>query len=154
MAGSEIIHWSPTFSVGVKLIDDQHRELLDLTNDLFNHCVGDEKSERAYFESVIGKAVQYIRGHFSTEEKIMIATNYPGYKDHKRAHDTFVLQVIEQARSFEEKRSFTLLAFTRYLKDWILTHIAVVDKEYVEYFKKIATRKADGRLTITRSDIR
>jgi hemerythrin len=154
MAQSDLVKWSATFSVGVKLIDDQHKELLKLTNDLFNHCVGNEEEERAYFKKVINKAVDYVKVHFATEEKIMIATKFGGYWEHKREHDAFVLTVVEQVRAFNEGKSFTLLSFTRFLKEWILTHIAVTDKKYFEYFKRIATRKSDGKLTITQADVR
>jgi hemerythrin len=151
---SELVSWSPSFSVGVKLIDDQHKELLNLTNDLFNHCVGDEASEREYFKKVIAKAIEYVKIHFSTEEKIMIATKFSGYREHKRQHDAFVLTVVEQVNAFNEGKSFTLLSFTKFLKDWVLTHIAVSDKLYFEYFKKIATRKSNGKLSITTADVR
>jgi hemerythrin len=154
MAKSELVKWSGTFSVGVKLIDDQHKGLLNLVNDLFNHVIGDEAAERAYFQKVIQTAVNYVKVHFATEEKIMIATKFPGYAEHKRAHDTFVLTVVDNIRDFEAGKKFTLAAFTKFLKEWVLTHIAIMDKQYFEYFKRIATRKADGKLSITSSDVR
>jgi hemerythrin len=154
MAKAELVKWSPTFSVGVKLIDDQHKGLLDLVNDLFNHVVGDETAERAYFQTVIQTAVNYVKVHFATEEKIMLATKFPGYAEHKRAHDTFVLTVVDNIRDFEAGRKFTLSTFTKFLKDWVLTHIAIMDKQYFEYFRKIATRKSDGKLSITSADLR
>jgi hemerythrin len=150
---SELVSWSPSFSVGIKLIDDQHKELLTLTNDLFNHCVGEEEAEREYFKKVISQAIDYVKVHFSTEEKIMLATKFSGYKEHKRQHDAFVLTVVEQVNAFNEGKAFTLLNFTKFLKDWVLTHIAVSDKLYFDYFKKIATRKADGKLSITSADL-
>jgi hemerythrin len=153
MAKAELVKWSSTFSVGVKLIDDQHKGLLNLVNDLFNHVVGDEEAERAYFKTVIQTAVNYVKVHFATEEKIMIATKFPGYAEHKRAHDTFVLTVVDNIRDFEAGRKFTLSTFTKFLKEWVLTHIAIMDKQYFEYFKRIATRKADGKLSITSRDL-
>jgi hemerythrin len=153
MAKSELVKWSSTFSVGVKLIDDQHKGLLNLVNDLFNHVVGDDTEERAYFKTVIQTAVNYVKVHFATEEKIMIATKFPGYAEHKRAHDTFVLTVVDNIRDFEAGRKFTLASFTKFLKEWVLTHIGIMDKQYFEYFKRIATRKADGRLSITSADL-
>jgi hemerythrin len=153
MRKSDLVTWSPTFSVGVRLIDDQHKELLKLTNDLFNHCVGDEESERIFFKKIIEGAVDYVKIHFSTEEKIMLQTNFSGYAAHKREHDAFVLTVADQIKNFNEGKKFTLVAFTRFLKDWVLTHIAVSDKQYFEYFKQIASRKADGKLSITRADV-
>jgi hemerythrin len=149
----DLITWSPTYSVGVKLIDEQHRGLLELVNDMFNHVVGDEKAEHEYFKMVIDEAVRYVKVHFQTEEKIMIHTHFPGYMEHKKAHDTFVLNVVKQAREFEANKKITLTEFIRFLKEWILTHIAIMDKQYFTYFRKIASRKSDGRLSINRDDI-
>jgi hemerythrin len=149
MDKSELVSWSPTFSVGIKLIDDQHKELFNITNDLFNHCVGNEASEREYFKKVIQSAVKYVKVHFSTEERIMLKTRFAGYENHKREHDKFVLTVAEQVRAFAVGGKFDLANFTRFLKNWVLTHIAISDKLYFEYFKKIATRRADGRLVIS-----
>jgi hemerythrin len=141
MVKSELIKWSPTFSVGIKIIDEQHQELIKLTNNLFNHCVGDEEAERVYFKMVIGKAVGYIKIHFSTEERIMTVLKYKDYWEHKREHDAFVLTVVEQVRAFSEGKPFTLLSFTKFLKDWILTHIAVSDRKYSAYIKHVAAQR-------------
>jgi hemerythrin len=153
MDNTNLINWSPTFSVGIRLIDNQHRELLNLTNDLFKHCVGDEQAERAYFQKVIQEAVNYVKVHFATEETIMIKTRFEGYREHKREHDAFVLTVLDQVKDFNGGKKFNLINFTKFLKEWVLTHIAVSDKLYFEYFKRIATRKANGKLSITREDV-
>ena len=150
----EIVKWSSTFSVGVKVIDDQHKELLNLLNDMFNHVSENHEEERKYFSQVVKKAVNYVKVHFQTEEKFMIYTMFPGYAEHKKAHDTFTFSVIKYVQQFEEKKRFVLLDFTKFLKEWVLTHIAVMDKQYFDYFKRIATRKADGSLSINSSDIR
>ena len=150
---SELVTWSPTFSVGVKLIDDQHKGLLDMVNDMFNHVSGDAAEEDAYFAKIIQETVQYIKVHFSTEEKIMIHTHFPGYEEHKKAHDYFVLTVVDYIKSFDADGKFALVEFTRFLKEWVLTHIAIMDKQYFAYFKRIATRKADGKLHIDQSSI-
>ena len=151
----EVVEWSENFSVGIKIVDDQHKGLLELVNDMFNHVVGDEQAERAYFKTVIDKAVEYVKVHFSTEEKIMIHTRFPGYAEHKKAHDSFVLTVVEKVKEFESGKDtgFTLLEFTQFLKEWVLTHIAIMDKGYFVYFKRIATRKADGTLGIDQVDV-
>jgi hemerythrin len=135
------------------MIDDQHKGLINLTNDLFNHCLGDEESERAYFRKVIEDAVAYVKTHFATEEKLMVAVRFPGYQAHKREHDMFVMKVIDNIAQFKQGKPFHLAAFTKFLKEWVLAHIAVSDRGYFEYFVKIATRKGDGRLTVTAADI-
>jgi hemerythrin len=147
------VNWSDSYSMGVKIIDDQHKGLLDFVNDLFNHSTGDEKEEYAYFKDVIQQAVEYVKNHFQTEEKLMLRTKFPGYLKHKKAHNSFILTVVKSVRDYESGKRLVLDKFARFLKDWVLTHIAVMDKQYADYFKKIATRKDNGKLTITQADV-
>jgi hemerythrin len=151
---NELIAWNSTFSCGIKLIDDQHKVLVGLVNDMFNHVSGNDKQEDLYFNRIIKEAVTYIKVHFATEEKIMLFTRFAGYAEHKKEHDNFVLTVVKNIHSYRAKERFTLLSFTKFLKDWILSHIAVMDKQYFTHLKKIATRKADGKMSISMADIR
>jgi len=133
---SELISWSPTFACGVKAIDDQHKGLIDLVNDMFNHVTGNDKEEHEYFNRVIKEAVNYIKVHFATEENIMKATKYGGFFEHKRAHEHFILTVVESIQDYNDGKKYTLVSFTKFLKEWILSHVAVMDKQYFEHFKK------------------
>jgi hemerythrin len=153
MYEQELVKWSNTYVSHVKIVDEQHQELFKLTNTLFQHCVGDLVAEKEFFKSVIHQAIDYVKIHFATEEKMMKATKYSGYDEHKREHDSFVLTVVDAVRSFNETGKLNLIQFTRFLKDWILTHIAVCDRKYFDYFQKIATRKKDGKLSITKEDL-
>ncbi|MDR0457280.1 MAG: bacteriohemerythrin [Treponema sp.] len=149
----DLVTWSNTFSVGIKLIDDQHKILLNIVNDMFNHVVGDEEAERVYFREIIQKAVNYVKIHFSTEEKIILNTRFSGYAEHKKEHEAFILAIVDKVRDFEAGKRLTLTEFTRFLREWILTHIAIMDKQYFNYFKQIATRKENGKLSITQADV-
>jgi len=147
-AQSELVSWSSAFSVGIPIIDDQHKGLFALVNDMFNHVVGDAQEEKAYFKKVIEKAVEYVKVHFSTEEKIMLRAKFSGYSEHKKAHDAFVLTVVEKVQDFEAGKNLILLEFTQFLKEWILMHIAIMDKGHFAYLCKTAARDADGNLNI------
>jgi hemerythrin len=127
--------------VGIKVIDDQHKGLLDFVNDLVNHSTGNEEDERAYFGQAIDNAVKYVKVHFATEEKIMLGTSFPDYPEHKRAHDEFVLEVIKNVKDFESGKRLVLLNFSTFLKDWILSHIAIMDVKYSYHLKRLATLK-------------
>jgi hemerythrin len=140
---AQYIRWSPSYSVGVKRIDDQHKGLLDFVNDLVTHSTGNEEEERAYFEKAIGEAVNYIKVHFATEEKIMNATKFQGYTEHKKAHDDFIMVVVKSIKDFESGKRLVLLSFSTFLKDWILSHIAIMDVQYSQHLRKyVALQKA------------
>ena len=150
---AELVTWSSTFACGIKPIDDQHRELINLVNDMFNHVTGNEYEEHEYLNKIIQKTVRYVKVHFATEEKIMTLARFSGYAEHKKAHDEFVVMVIDSFYDVACHKKINLYAFTKFLKDWILSHIAVMDKQYFEYFRKIATRKANGRMSVTPADV-
>jgi len=149
----EFVSWSHKLTCGVKVIDDQHKGLVNLVNEMFEHVTGNYTQEKDYFNRVIQEVVKYVKEHFATEEKIMISTKFAGYAGHKKEHDNFVRTVAENVKDYQAGKRFTLSTFTRFLKDWIFSHIALMDKQYFEYFKSIATRKEDGKLTISLSDI-
>ena len=120
---------------------------------MFNHISGNDEQERVYLNKILQEAVKYVRVHFATEEKIMLATKFAGYDEHKKAHEEFILNVAENIQNLSSGKRLTLIFFSRFLKTWILSHIAVMDKQYFDYFRKIATRKGDGKLTINFSDV-
>ena len=150
---SELITWSSTFLCGIKLIDDQHKGLVALINDMFKHVTGDPAQEHKYFSNIIHELIKYIKIHFATEEKILIATKFSGFSKHKREHDFFIYTVMEKVNEYNTKKYVNLSTFTKFLKDWVLSHIAIMDKQYFEYLKIMASRKANGALSITRADV-
>jgi len=136
MGNNEAVKWSEAFACGIKIIDDQHKGLLDLINDLFSHASGNDEEEQEYFKKMVEKAVEYVRVHFATEEKIMKQTQFVGFEEHKKAHETFILEVLDNARAFQKEKRINLEEFTSFLKEWVLTHVAVMDKQYFSHFRK------------------
>lgn len=149
----ELVTWNEKLACGLKPIDEQHKKLVELVNDMFRHATGNSGQEHEYFNSVIREVVDYVKYHFAAEEKILMATKYANFEEHKKEHEKFIQAIIENIRSYESGKRVALSNFTRFLRDWILSHIALVDKQYFEYFRKIATRKDDGKLTINMNDI-
>ena len=140
----EFVVWEARYTLGISVIDDQHKELLNLTNELFSACRQGNEVE-AIFKEVIHKSVEYVKFHFSTEEKILEQINYPEISAHKKEHEGFIIKVIADVKSFESGKSFVPNAFARYLREWILAHIAVSDKKYAEYAMRL---KKEGKLNI------
>ena len=126
--------WSDAFSVGSQLIDNQHKSLVRMTNELFQGC--ERHDETLAFMRVIQSAVNYAKTHFATEERFMQKTNYPEAAIHKAEHEAFVVELLKQVREFE-KGSCAPIDFALYLKNWLLNHIAVSDKKYAPYLKNI-----------------
>ena len=119
--------WEDRFCIGVETVDNQHKGLFAMTNDLHEACMGTGATER--FKDVLQKTVSYIGVHFSTEEKIMQETKDPNYEEHQHQHDFFVKKVIEEAARLEEGGTDAPEIFMNFLRDWISNHVTVTDKK-------------------------
>jgi hemerythrin len=128
-----LVEWDDRYSVGIQLIDEQHKELIKLTNALYKGCLSGDEAACSYFMEAIHGTVDYVRRHFSAEERLMENVKYPDLAEHKREHESFVKKILEDVGSFQGGKKFVPNVFVRYLKDWILTHIAVQDKKYSKY---------------------
>jgi hemerythrin len=137
-----LVEWDDRYSVGIPLIDEQHKELVNMTNALYGGCLAGDEAAQAYFMETIHGTVDYVKYHFAAEEKILENVRYPELAEHKRAHEGFVKQIFEDVKSFQGGKKFVPNVFVRYLKDWILTHIALQDKKYAEYILNLKRQGA------------
>ncbi|MDR1957024.1 MAG: bacteriohemerythrin [Treponema sp.] len=143
MGTDVFVVWEDRYSVGMPSLDDQHKELFALTNKLYEACRGGEEVAREHFKEVIRGTVEYVQFHFTSEERLMERINFPGLAEHKQEHLAFVKQVLEEVKNFESGKSFVPNTFVRFLRDWVLTHIAMTDIKYADYIK---TLKRQGTL--------
>lgn len=117
------VQWNDTMSVGVEEIDEQHKSLLNMLNDLYDAA---EAGDFSVVNGIIDKMKSYARMHFTTEERLMKRSRYPELFDHMAEHAFFVSNVkdFNQADPDDPSRLPTVLSF---LRQWLLDHILVVD---------------------------
>ena len=127
------IEWDDRFRLGIPLIDKQHEKLIQLTNDLHVACLGSTETANGHFIDTIHEMVNYVHYHFSTEEKLMLLAGFPKYSTHKKEHTDFIKEVLIQAQTFTNNSHLVPNRFVHFLKEWILSHIAVCDKATVEF---------------------
>ena len=132
------IEWTDDFSVNVKEIDEQHKQLIAMINTLHEAFLANKAKE--VHNKIVQGMVDYARIHFQTEEKYMMIYEYPGYKEHHEEHERFAekaLQLQNQLRSSGFVLSQTILDF---LKSWIHDHILGTDKKYTQFFNRHGIR--------------
>jgi hemerythrin len=133
----ELVAWSDDFLVGNGQIDEQHKELVKMTNEFYAGVQMGGVMAKVFFMKTIQGAVHYVKTHFSTEEEIMLKADYPYFTDHKKQHEDFVTEVTQQVQNFEREDNPDPAGFVRYLMDWVLLHIAETDKKYVPYIARL-----------------
>ena len=132
------IPWKNEYLVGIPIIDEQHKILIELANDLYDSCRDGRSSAADGFRRAVHAVVNYVKVHFSTEEKIMERVNFPEALEHRNEHKEFVQQVLLEVKNFESGKRFAYYGFLNYLRDWTLNHIAHTDRFMVDYVLKLA----------------
>jgi len=120
--------WNDELSVKVKEIDDQHRKLIGLINNL--HEAMKNGQGKLVLEPTLQELASYTVYHFQTEEKYMQKFNYPGYRAHKIKHDAFVKKVTDFQKDYHAGRLGLSLDLMNFLKEWVTTHIGETDQQY------------------------
>ena len=137
----KIIEWNPRLAIGIKVIDMRHRTLLRITNDLFTSFLYDRTVADAYFRTIARRTVEFIRQHFIIEETMMEETRYPCLEEHRKQHREFIKELLKHIRRFETVPRRVPNRFARFLRNWILTHIAITDKKYGLYYHSLVEKR-------------
>ena len=123
-----VIEWSDKLSVGIQEIDEQHKVLVTLLNDL-NAAIMDHHG-RQESQRILSELIEYTRIHFAVEESLMRMLDYPNYELHKKHHEMLIAEIYklhEKLMHDHKSISFELLYF---LKKWLTKHIMEEDMEY------------------------
>lgn len=132
---ANLFQWTDGFSVGVQEIDEQHKELVGLLNQLHTAIMERHGSEAA--RRILDELAEYTRTHFSVEESLMRVSNDPDFERHKRNHEDLIGQVTALQTKLdtgEAKITFELLHF---LKVWLVNHINEADKRFGSFFASV-----------------
>ena len=129
---AELLSWSESLSVQVELIDDQHKKLVGLINQLFR-AVG-SGSPQAQIEAVLAELIKYTAYHFQTEEDLFDRFGYPEKEAHKQIHAQLVAQAVDYQQKFKQGDGSVAMSLLQFLKDWLVNHIMKTDKRYSSFF--------------------
>lgn len=124
-----LMTWADEYSVGIPSIDEQHKKLMAILNDL--HDGMQAQKSREVLASVFAKLLSYTVEHFAYEENFFDKTNYPLSGEHKSEHASLKEKAIELQKRFEASQSGILSIETMgFLRDWLIKHIQGSDKKY------------------------
>jgi len=130
-----MLAWSEKYSVNVKGIDDQHKKLIGLLNQL-DEAMRQGKGRQA-LDKILKELIQYTRTHFADEERLMKTHGYPEYEWHKAKHDRMTQKVLDIQREYQEGKITITLDVMKFLENWIDKHILGTDKQYSPFLSSI-----------------
>lgn len=131
---TELIPWSEKYATGLKEIDDQHKKLLKLLNDLYQAFIDGDKI--AGVQHVLEGLLDYTKYHFDTEERYFYLYKYPEADEHIAKHKEFIAKVLDLKSDFQVGRGHVTYQLMNFLRDWLLTHIMEADQKYVTLLRE------------------
>ncbi len=126
--------WDVKYSVGISIIDEEHRKFIDIINKAI---VAREQSDNPEeIKEVLKEMTDYALTHFKTEDIYMKEFNYPEYQDHKEEHHDFAIKTIAYLDKVIKGDYQIANEILEHLKQHLVNHIQVTDKNYVGCFKE------------------
>lgn len=134
----EKIYWDESFSVGVRNLDKQHKQIIEMLNTLIE--MNDAKVGSEIVSDTLTKMTLYSINHFRTEEQYMLDYNYPGYSLQKKQHQEFKRKTVDFCMGTLVHKTNIPIEIFSYLKSWWTNHILKEDMKYKEFFNERGVR--------------
>jgi hemerythrin len=123
--------WSDQLSVKVGKMDEQHKVLVSLINELHEAMkagIGKEATGKT-----LKRLIEYTKTHFADEEALMRQHGYQGLDVQKAEHAKLTQQVLDFNKDYTAGKITLTMEVMSFLKRWLNEHIANTDKKYGPY---------------------
>jgi hemerythrin len=130
------IQWQDSYSVGIKTIDNQHKQWIQYFNDT-TEAIASQKN-RTQISKTLGFLMDYTDTHFSTEEKYMAGSKYAGLQEHKVKHSELKSTLVNLVKDYEDEGITANLAegIESFLGNWLIKHIQEVDMKFGAFVRE------------------
>lgn len=138
LVARRFVEWRDEYSVGIEAIDNDHKRLLNLINQLQTaaHYQTGREFEHEAFETL----VDYTKQHFSREETLMETHGYPGFAAHKAEHVAMIKKVDAMLDAYKAHPQAAIEEAVQFLKTWLIKHINGTDKGYSQFLRDRGVR--------------
>ncbi|MDD4928844.1 MAG: bacteriohemerythrin [Gallionella sp.] len=128
------IPWDENLSVAIDIIDEHHRYLFDLLNDLYEVVVG--KRGARDVARLIKALDAYAKIHFRAEEQMMTHYGFKGIDRQVKQHHAFEEKIAEFYEELHANPFVAQFDVLSYLRNWLINHIRVEDMQLIELARK------------------
>ena len=127
--------WQADYATGIEAVDEQHRHLFALINELYTRILDCEnmEEERRIAGQILQSLIYYVEEHFSAEEALFSHSKYPDTTAHKAAHNHFQSKLDDLLQSHQAGKLGLSNDILIFLRDWLIGHVTKTDMSYVPY---------------------
>ena len=127
-----IMIWNESYSVGVRELDEQHKSLIRMINEM-HYAMNKDRGQEA-ISSIVAQMFDYMELHFTTEEGYMQQFGYLGLPAHRREHEEFRAKASDLRERVDAGEFVLSFEIVQFLSDWLQNHIMVTDMKYTSLF--------------------
>lgn len=120
-----LLTWKDSYSLGVPSVDNEHRELIALINDVYSHM--DNEAGVDEIEACLEDIYAGIASHFALEERHMREAKYEEYQAHKDQHEDLLDQLRDMMDEYMDDPLSGRKSLQAGLADWFGQHFATFD---------------------------
>ncbi len=121
-----LIEWRDEFTIGIPAVDAEHRELIELINELHAQLTQPGAAPDAVAD-FLGEINVRIGAHFALEEKEMRERQYDQLAAHKADHERLLDEIRDLMDRYEDDHGFDEQELARRLKGWFGAHFGSHD---------------------------
>ena len=126
--------WADDLVIDNGAIDQDHRQLVDLVNEL--HTATNLGRGQEIVSKILDALIGYTADHFQREENLMVASKFPNLANHKLGHDQFMEDICSLQNKFTAGSLTVASQLSTVLRDWLSIHIRRDDKEIKIFLQK------------------
>lgn len=131
-----LLTWSEEFEIGVEEVDEQHRRLFEVINDL--HAAMKKGRGREEVGDALRELEVYVEYHFDSERDLSVRCGFSDdcagcHRAHQQAHDAFEQKVAELRESHEEGNISVPMETMQFVQTWVTEHVGGMDQQLGEY---------------------
>ncbi|MCP3688251.1 MAG: bacteriohemerythrin [Gammaproteobacteria bacterium] len=142
-----ITSWDEGLSVNISVLDDDHKRIIDLMNQLDEALVTNTCSEQ--LPGIFEQLVEYVITHFRREEEYMECIKFPGLERHRLLHKNLSDKLTQLRKQLDTRDTgFLSLELSEFLRSWLFDHIAMEDLQIRPYVEEA------GRADLSNSEDR
>lgn len=127
--------WKPNNEFGNEIIDNQHKKLFEISNELLSAILDNWPKDECTF--LIDTFLTEIENHFRDEEAIILTADYPFYEEHIKCHSDLLAKANTLSKKYQHGE-LTLGELSSFLADDVVVqHMFVEDKKFIPYIIKM-----------------
>ena len=131
-----LLEWSDNLSVHVAEFDDDHREMVDTLNELWD--ANERRHQGQMIAAIFSRLSNHARAHFEREERLFSRWRYPGAEEHAASHRRALERLSQLEEELRQGASATIGDDVfDFVRDWLIQHILHEDALYAPFFKSI-----------------